>query len=206
MLPTICRTFIFEDSYFDMEAIRSILAKIQEIQVIGEAATIGEALEICRSKQPNLIIADGSIHDDKTIGPNFVKSVRKELPDVRILGLTRYPELVESLKRAGCDFVVNKTVIDNHNAAVKYIKETLLPRPQYAVMLELPKLTTEEGEILRLICEGMTEEQIASQYGHTTRKPIRRIKNNLFKKFGAASVAQLVHLAYKTGYLRADED
>ncbi|PWB76954.1 MAG: hypothetical protein C3F07_02755 [Anaerolineales bacterium] len=206
MLPMICRTFIFEDSFFDMEAIKSILMKIQEIQIVGESYVIGEALQICRSKRPNLIIADGSIHDDRSIGPNFVKSVRAELPEVRILGLTRFPDMVEILKRAGCDYVVNKNMIENHEAAVKYIRETLIPRPQYAVPLEPPKLTEEEDAILRKICDGMTEEQIAADLGHQTRKPIRRIKNNLFNKFGANSVAQLVHLAYRTGYLKPDED
>lgn len=111
MLPMICRTFIFEDSFFDMEAIKSILMKIQEIQIVGESYVIGEALQICRSKRPNLIIADGSIHDDRSIGPNFVKSVRAELPEVRILGLTRFPDMVEILKRAGYDYVVNKNMI-----------------------------------------------------------------------------------------------
>lgn len=206
MLPIVCRTFIFEDQFFDMEAIKSILQKINEIQIVGEASMIGEALEVCRSKQPNLIIADGSIYGDKTMGPSFVRSVRRELPEVRILGLTRFPDMVDVLKRAGCDFVANKTMIENQAAAVKYIRETLLPRPQFAVQLKPPTLSDEEGMVLRLICEGLTEEQIAAQLGHPTRKPVRRIKNNLFHKFGAASVAQLVHLAYKTGYLNPDEN
>lgn len=206
MLPAICRTFIFEDQFFDMEAIKSILMKIHEVQLVGEASMIGEALEICRLKKPDLIIADGSIYGDKTIGPSFVRSVRRELPTVRILGLTRHPDMVEALKRSGCDFVANKNMIENQASAVKYIKETLIPRPQYSVQLKPPDLTEEEGRVLRMICEGLTEEQIALQLGHPTRKPVRRIKNNLFNKFGAASVAQLVNLAYKTGYLDPDED
>ena len=206
MLPIVCRTFIFEDQFFDMEAIKSILKKINEIQIVGEASMIGEALEICRLKRPNFIIADGSIYGDKTMGPNFVKTVRKELPDVRILGLTRFPDMVDVLRRAGCDFVANKTMIENQAVAVKYIKETLLPKPIYAVHLKPPTLTEEEGLILRFICDGLTEEQIASQLGHPTRKPVRRIKNNLFHKFGATSVAQLVHLAYKTGYLDPNDN
>ncbi len=208
MLPTICRTFIFEDSFFDMEAIKNILLKIHEIQIVGEAFTIGDALEICRKKRPNLIIVDGSIHDDKTIGPSFVRSVRKEFPEVHILGLTRFPDLVDALKHAGCNFVVNKNFIEDQADAVKYIKETLLPQSIHGSdgFPPPPNLTEEEDRILRMICDGLTEDQIASQSGYPTRKPIRRIKNSLFNKFGAASVAQLVHLAYKTGYLNPHKD
>ena len=206
MLPTLCRVFIFEDQYFDRAAIKSILQKINEIQIVGEAAMIGEALEICRLKNPDLIIADASIYDDKTIGPSFVKSARKELPEVRILGLTRHPDMIDVLKRAGCDFVANKNLIENHSTAVRYIRETLLPRVQYASPLKPPTLSGEEDTILRMIANGLTEDQIASALGHPTRKPVRRIKNTLFNKFGAGSVAQLVHLAYKSGYLKPDED
>jgi len=205
MLPTVCRVFIFEDEFFDKEAIKSILQRINEIQIVGAADKIGEALEICRQKNPNLIIADGAIYDDKTIGPSFVKSVRKVLPEVRILGLTRYPDMVDLLKRAGCDFVVNKRVIENHEDAVSYIRETLLPRVQYVIPLKPPSLTQDEDEVLRMIADGNSEDQIAVALGFPTRKPVRRIKKNLFNKFGASTQAQLVNLAFKTGYLKPDD-
>jgi len=205
MLPTVCRVFIFEDEFFDKEAIKSILQRINEILIVAAADKIGEALEICRQKNPNLIIADGAIYDDKTIGPSFVKSVRKVLPEVRILGLTRYPDMVDLLKRAGCDFVVNKRVIENHEDAVSYIRETLLPRVQYVIPLKPPSLTQDEDEVLRMIADGNSEDQIAVALGFPTRKPVRRIKKNLFNKFGASTQAQLVNLAFKTGYLKPDD-
>jgi DNA-binding NarL/FixJ family response regulator len=200
------RTFIFEDQFFDLEAIRAILAKIPEIQIIDNASTVGEALAQCKKLKPDLIIADSDIYGDKSAGPNFVRTIKKILPNVRILGMTRYSECIDTLRHAGCDFVVNKSLIENDKAAVKYLYETLIPKPEYYLPIQAPKLTKEEDEILRKICDGYTEDEIAVQMGLDTRRPIRRIKDILFEKFGAINVPNLIHLAYKSGYLNPAED
>lgn len=205
MLASIYRTYILEDRFFDLEAIKAILAKIPEIQVIGSTSLPGEALEACRQKKPDLIIVDGDIYGDKTVSPTFVKSVRKDLPDSRVLGMTRYDECIDPLKRAGCDYVVNKNVIENQDAALKFLRETFFPKPQYLRSLSPPALTEDESRVLRLICEGNTEQQIALELGQPSRKRVRKIKNTLFGKFHAVNVAHLVYLAFMTGYLHPDE-
>ena len=199
------RTYIFEDIFFDLEAIKSILARIPEVQIIDHGSTIGEALRTCEEKKPDLIIADSDMYGDKQVGPNFVRAVKQKLPEVRILGMTRHADCIETLKRAGCDYVVNKSLIENHEAAVKFLRETLLPKPQYAVDLRPPTLTQEEDQVLRMICEGQTENEIAEKLGAGTRKPIRNVKLALFDKFGALNSPNLVYLAYKSGYLNPGE-
>jgi len=206
MLANIYRTFILEDRFFDLEAIKAILAKIPEIQVIGNTTMPGEALEFCKQKRPDLIIVDGDIYGDKTISPGFVKSVRKFLPESRVLGMTRYDECIDPLKRAGCNYVVNKNVIENQEAALKFLRETFFPKPQHLRGLSPPTLTEDERKVLLLICEGNTEGQIALVLGYPSRKRVRKIKNTLFSKFNAINVAHLVYLAFMTGYLHPDDD
>jgi DNA-binding NarL/FixJ family response regulator len=206
MLTSIYRTYILEDRFFDLEAIKAILAKIPEIQVIGSTAMPGEALEFCRQKKPDLIIVDGDIYGDKTVSPNFVKNVRKFLPESRVLGMTRYDECIDPLRRAGCNYVVNKNVIENHETALKFLRETFFPKPQHLRSLSPPSLTDDESKVLRLICEGNTEEQIALVSGYSSRKRVRKIKNTLFSKFNAINVAHLVYLAFMTGYLHPEDD
>lgn len=206
MLAMMYRTYILEDRFFDLEAIKAILARIPEIQVIGSTSMPGEALEFCRQKKPDLIIVDGDIYGDKTAGPAFVKNVRKILPESRVLGMTRYDECIDPLKRAGCNYVVNKNVIENQDAALKFLRETFFPKPQHLRSLSPPSLTEEESQVLRLICEGNTEDQIALFLGFPSRKRVRKVKNTLFSKFNALNVAHLVYLAFMTGYLHPDDD
>lgn len=206
MLPNNYTAYIFEDTFFDLEAIKSILRKIPEIEIIGQGYAIGESVQFCERHKPGLIIADGEIHGDKSVGPIFVRTVRKKLPETRILGLTRWPDCIAALRNAGCDFVVNKNLIENQEAAIKYMRETLLFRSESHLAPNPPSLTPEQDRVLRLICEGNTEEQIALELNYKSRRPIKHMKDQLFNKFGADNVAQLVHLAYKTGYLRPEED
>jgi DNA-binding NarL/FixJ family response regulator len=177
MLANMYRTFILEDRFFDLEAIKAILAKIPEIKVIGHAAMPGEALYFCKQKKPDLIIVDGDIYGDKAISPGFVKSVRKILPESHLLGMTRYDECIEPLRRAGCDYVVNKNVIENRETALKFLRETFFPKTQHVRTLSSPTLTEEEGKVLHLICEGNTEDQMATLLGYPSRKRVRKIKN-----------------------------
>ncbi len=200
------KTFILEDGLLDRTAIEKILSEIPEIKVVGLASTTVQAFSICEKEKPDLIIADAKIGQEKMAGAAFVKSIRKLLPEVRILGMTYHPDLVDGLRRAGCDHVVNKALIESHEAARKYILETLIPRPAYYRDFEPPSLTSQQDRVLRLICDGKTEAEIAKEFGYSNRKPIRNIKNTLFDIFGAVSVANLVHLAYKTGYLNPDQD
>ena len=206
MLPQIYRTVILEDQFFDQEAIRAILRTIPEVQIIGMETTTQSALDLCRAKKPDLIIVDAQIYDDKFAGVNFVKTVRKILPQARILGMTRWSECLDPLRRAGCDFAVNKGMIENEASALKFLKETVLPRPEHYVGVIPPTLTEIEDQVLKAICAGKTEDEIALDLDFPTRKPIRKIKNTLFQKFNALNVAQLVHLAHLSGYLNSEEN
>lgn len=198
--------FVFEDTYFDLEAIKAILNKIDEITFLDSASTtVSEARAKCLRLKPDLIIVDSEIHGEKKAGPSFIYQIKKELPDVKVLGMTRYADCIELLKQAGCDFVVNKSLIENDEAAVKFIRESFIPKPMFFYDKKPPKLNEQEDKILRLICKGLTEEAIAEEMGIEGRKPVRSVKNMLFSKFGATNVANLVHHAYQSGYLRPED-
>jgi DNA-binding NarL/FixJ family response regulator len=225
-MSTIYHAFIFGDRYFDIEKIKGILAHVPEIEIIGDSNFRDDALKLVAQKIPDLIIVDADIAGDTMSALNFVKNMRKSLPHVLILGLTSQENLIISLKRTGCDDVLNKTLIENYKAVATYIHKTLIhkhlsplyPRFSGNVTTDAPPpggkkkksgkksktttpaLTEEEFEVLRLICEGFTEGQIASSLGFTSRKPVRRIKSALFEKFNVINDNQLTKLVHDTGY------
>jgi DNA-binding NarL/FixJ family response regulator len=200
------KTFLLEDSFFDLNALLKILEAMPQIQVVGSASSSIEALAKCEKIKPDFIIADAKIGPDKMAGATFVKNVRKRLPEVRILGLTYHTDLLDGLQRAGCDNVANKALIESPENAKKYIQEALTPKPKYYRDFAPPKLTEMQDRILKLICEGDTEDEIAQKLDLPSRKPVRGIKNTLFNIFGAKSAANLIYLAFKTGYLHPDRD
>ncbi|HMZ07360.1 MAG TPA: response regulator transcription factor [Anaerolineales bacterium] len=200
------RTVILDDEFLQQSALEKILSGLSQIQIVGTAATTMEAFSICERLKPDLIIADAKIGQEKMAGATFVKNIKKILPDVRILGLTYHADLIDGLKRAGCDYVANKALIESPEDARKFIREAISPRPEYYRDFAPPSLTEAQDRVLKLICEGYTEDEIAKEFGSDSRKPIRNIKNTLFDIFGAKSAANLIHLAYRSGYLHPDRD
>lgn len=206
LIPRVYRTIILDDDYLHSEALEKILSNIPQIQLVGRATAIMEAISICEKVKPDLIIADAKIGQDRNAGASFVRSIKKIFPEVRVLGLTSHPDLIDGLKRAGCDYAVNKALLESPEAAKKYILEAVTPKPKYYHDFAPPTLNEGQEKVLKLICEGYTEDKIAAEFGNDSRKPIRNIKNQLFDIFGAKSAANLVHLAYKAGYLHPDRD
>ena len=200
------RTVILDDEFLQQSALEKILSGLSQIQIVGTAATTMEAFSICERLKPDLIIADAKIGQEKMAGATFVKNIKKILPNVRILGLTYHADLIDGLKRAGCDYVANKALIESPEDARKFIREAISPRPEYYRDFAPPSLTEAQDRVLKLICEGYTEDEIAKEFGSDSRKPIRNIKNTLFDIFGAKSAANLIHLAYRSGYLHPDRD
>jgi len=203
----ILKVVIFEDDKFQLRAVKDVLRDIPEINIVGIYDTIPEALVKCQELRPDLIIADADIRGNKAIGPQFVKSVRKILPLVKVLGLTAYDDCLTPLIQAGCKEAVLKKFFHDEESARKFIRATLL-EPIIVPPQDLPpKLESEEDLVLRMISNGRTEKEIMEKLGKT-RRQVTRVKDNLNHKFGVNSgkETQLVAHAYQIGYLRSDED
>lgn len=206
-INSIVKVVIFEDSKFDLTAIKTILNDIPEVQIVGSYDVLKEALRKCKELKPDLIIVDADIRGDKKEGPRFAQNMRMILPNVKMLGLTKYSECLQPLKQAGCKEAVLKHFFDDSEAARKYIQETLLELPAYYQDDTPPELSIEEDHVLRMIANGRTENEIAQQLDKT-RRQVKDIKESLKLKFGVSSNRdpQLIAHAYRIRYLNSDED
>jgi DNA-binding NarL/FixJ family response regulator len=196
--------YILEDSYLQLTALKEILASISNVNIVGTARTLSDAMRECEKKKPDLIIVDAKINNDDDAGGKFVRYIRRQIPGVRTLGLTYHADLLERLKQAGCDYVAHKALIESPENTKKFIEEALKPKPASFRDEAAPLLTDTEDKVLKLICEGYTENQIAEKLGFASRKSVKTVKQALFDSFGAISAPNLVHLAYKSGYLDPD--
>lgn len=199
---TVKRAVLFEDQFLDIEGIKSIIANIPDVTLVGIYETPREALSECLRLKPDLVIADADIRGDKTAGATLVRNIRRALPNTRILGMSRYPECINILRHAGCDTVINKKILDNLTTAQSYFKEALMPPMEYGSDPLPVTLTEEEDRVLKYICRGLTEPEINERMGFSgKRRRTRSIKTSLFNKFGATNVANLVSSAYERSYL-----
>jgi DNA-binding NarL/FixJ family response regulator len=205
--PALLKVLIFDDTYLELQGIERVLhdALSARPHTIRAVRILPKALEHCEQWRPELIVADGEIYTDKRGGAAFVRAARRLLPQAKIMGLTRYPECYDMLHAAGCDHVINKSVLDSPDAVKEHLEATLLARRRAHPEKHPPTLKPEEDQVLRLMTRGLTEQQIA-EARNLSQRQVRYFKQALYNKFGTSKDNELIALAYTSGYLSPDED
>ncbi|MFC0110651.1 response regulator [Kibdelosporangium aridum] len=207
------RVIVVDDQTVVREGLVLLLQLLPDIQVVGAAAGGEEALRLVATERPDVVLMD--LRMPKMDGVEATKRVRAEHPDTQVVVLTTYSddESVFAALRAGARGYLTKDArageIAEAIAAVqrgeaqfdpaiqRRLAETVTSR---AVSTEgLPDgLTPREADVLRLIAEGRSNTEIASQLV-ITEATVKTHINNLFAKIGVRDRAQAVTYAFRRG-------
>ena len=204
----VVKVFIVDDYYMVIEGIRSLLQNDPHIECIGHATNARSCMAFLQRLQPDLILMDINLPDKK--GIDLCLEVKTKYPAIQILGLSMFDQrsyiekMIENgasgylLKNAGkeellkgIDAAMNHKTYLSHDAALSLRSNN---------SEDLPVLTRREKEILELIAQGLTNQDIADKLfiSYTTVDSHRK---SLLHKFGAKNVAVLINLAGKNGFL-----
>lgn len=212
------KLFIADDHGILREGLKHILNSMPGCEVVGEAADGQEALERIEEIKPDLAILDISMPE--MTGIEVARRLRKYNPQIKIIVLTRHDneEYVDQLLKYGIQgYVLKDDAGDDLMRAVEAVRkdETYLsPRITKKLMSDYGRpnrrqdsgqfslLTNREREILKLIAEGKTNEQIAKQLWISPRTA-KVHRANIMKKLDVHKVADLVKYAIKTGLVEA---
>jgi DNA-binding NarL/FixJ family response regulator len=174
--------FLVDDHGMFRSGVRAELAG--EVEIVGEAAAIGPAIEQISACEPDVVLLDVHLPDGS--GQDVVGAVKTKHPQVRFLALSASdaPEDVIAVIRAGARGYVTKTIsgpelvdaIRRVAAGDAVFSARLagfvldafaagtgpdLGRPSFDP--ELDQLTAREREVLRLIARGYTYREIAKE-------------------------------------------
>jgi DNA-binding NarL/FixJ family response regulator len=176
---TIPRIVIVDDHQLFRAGVRSELDGL--VEIVGEAATVDEAVERIREERPDVVLLD--VHMPGGGGVEVMRRVAPALPAARFLALSVSddPEDVIAVIRAGARGYVTKTVSGAELAdAIRRVREgdaVFSPRlagfvlDAFAGSLparidpELDQLTAREREVLRYIARGYLYKEIALRLG-----------------------------------------
>jgi DNA-binding NarL/FixJ family response regulator len=205
---------IADDHPLFRKGMRTLLTATAETEVIGEATTGQEVIELAATLQPDVILMDLQMP-----GVNGIEATRQILqtsPHIRILVITLFEDdaSVFSALRAGArGYVLKDTkeeemirairavgsgeAIFSPSIATRLIDFFAAPRP--AVPKEIfPTLTEREREILQLIARGSTNHDIARQLALSV-KTVNNYVSNIFSKLQVADRAQAIIRARDAG-------
>ncbi|MEU9101102.1 response regulator transcription factor [Streptomyces sp. NPDC048361] len=211
----VIKVVVADDQSVVREGIVMLLGLLPGIDVIGSARDGEEAVTLTAQLAPDIVLMD--LRMPRCDGVEATRRIRAEHPGTEVVILTTYADddsLFPALqagargyltKDAGGEEIVKsiQDVLSGQAGLAPSIQRRLLERvttsPPVAVPGELPDgLTTREGEVLRLVAEGMSNPEI-SRALHISTATVKTHINNIFGKSGVRDRAQAVRYAYRNG-------
>jgi DNA-binding NarL/FixJ family response regulator len=207
------RVLLVEDHSIVRQGTRLYLESMG-IDVIGEATTGREAVELARKLKPDVVVMD--IHLPELTGIEATRRIRHDDDHIRVLVLTAYdePAYVHALLDAGADGYVLKTaelstLLDAlHEVASgrrAFDAQTLKRAHQVREETHLSheSLTDREIEIVQYAARGLTNKQIGAALFISDRT-VQGHLQNIYGKLGVSTRTEAVSTALKHGMIRLE--
>jgi len=215
------RVLVADDQALVRGSFRLLVDTAPDLEVIGEAATGAEAVEIATSARPDVLLMDIRMPVMDGIEATRQITGSPQTADVRILILTTFDldEYVYAALRAGASgFLLKDTPPADLLTAIRTVAAgdallapavtrrliaefARLPQPGQQPAMTLEGITERECEVLTLIARGLSNAEIAGTL-HVTMATAKTHVSRLLTKLGARDRAQLVMVAYETGLVR----
>ena len=229
------RILIADDHSIFRSGLRDILMKQPDLEVVGEAATGQEAIELCYSLRPELVLMDMRMPD--VDGVAATHAIKRKFPETIVLVLTAVEDttsLSQALEAGAAGYVLKeikpRQLVDSVRGVLngespldegmgmqllqRLLEEKKQGPPKERTLPEdstssaqplLPEpLTARELEVLRLVAQGQSNQQIAKSLLIST-STVKNHMRYIISKLGVSDRTQAAIKAMELGLL-ADRD
>jgi two-component system nitrate/nitrite response regulator NarL len=184
-----------------------------ELELVGEAGDGREALDQIKELEPDVAVLD--IRMPGLDGTQVLAAIRRDSNTTQVLFLTAFmePELAYRTVADGAKGYLSKSAarqeICDAIVTVAQGGTALAPEAQEGIAQEIqerersggrPELTSREGEVLRLIADGLSAPQIAKEL-HLSTTTVKTHLHTLYEKLGVSDRAAAVAEAMRRGLL-----
>ena len=208
-MAELIRIVIADDHFVVRQGLAALLVARNGMEVIGEAATGREAVDLARTLQPDVILMDMIMPEMN--GPEAITLIKQENPAARILVLTSFGEskqISAAIQAGALGYLLKDSSPDDLLHAIRSVHRGNLVLPQdlaLALMQPQPpapaldQLTERETDVLKLLAQGQSNQEIArnlSISATTVRSHVSMIlmKLDVSNRTQAVLVAQERHL------------
>ena len=204
---------IADDHPMVRQGLHLTLGTLPGIQVIGEATTGQQAVELAESLQPDVLIMDLNMPEGN--GIEATRALTKSSPHVKVLILTMFDDdasVFQAMRAGARGYLLKGAGEQEIERAVRGVAEGeaifgpavaqrvldyltgTTPRQQPA----FPELSERERDVLALLAEGRSNPDIARQL-YLSPKTVRNHVSNIFTKLQVADRAQAIIKARDAG-------
>ena len=216
----VIRILLVDDHAIERQGVRALLDTQPDMTVVGEAPDGLEALPLVGTAHPDVIVTETIM--PRMNGLELTGQVLRRYPHIKVLALTRNDrkDCVLRLVQAGASGYLLKTVCtDELVSAVRAVMggtQVLQPQALEAVLHDYlarvhdplghrpaEELTAREREVLKLIAEGNSNQDIADLLC-LSRKTVETHRGNIMEKLKLHKVTDLVKYAIREGLVGLD--
>lgn len=211
------RVLLADDQTVVRAGFKALLDGTDDLVVVGEAGDGRAAIALARSTQPDVILMDIRMPILDGLEATRAIASDRHLEDVRVLVLTTFEidaYVFEALRAGASGFLLKDVDPDDLRSAIRLVAaghSLLAPAITRQVIEQFSRttagderlsvLTDREREVMGLVAEGLSNDEIATKL---TMSPLtaKTHVSRAMTKLGARDRAQLVVIAYETGLAR----
>lgn len=215
ILMNAIRMLLAEDHTIVRAGIRALLQNLEGIEVVAEAGDGREAIRLIEAHQPDIVLMD--IGMAGLNGLEATARIAKEFPDVRVIILSMYASeeyVLQALRAGAVGYLLKDADMAELEIAIRAVarEETYLsPAVSKHVVADyvrrvggepssLERLTRRQREILQLIAEGHSTQEIAQMLSISV-KTVETHRSQLMERLDIHDVASLVRYAIRMGLI-----
>jgi NarL family two-component system response regulator LiaR len=201
------RVMLVDDHNVVRSGLATFLRAYEDLELVGEAKNGLEALNLCRKKKPDVILMD--LMMPEMDGIQATRAILVDYPDINIIAMTSFEDeqLVHGVLAAGAiSYLLKNVTSDELAQAIRDAasgRSTLSPeaarvlvratRPTQAPSFDL---TEREMEVLKLVVQGQSNQQIAEALVITIAT-VKAHVSNILSKLQVSSRAEAIAYAIK---------
>lgn len=210
------RVLLVDDHSILRQGIRSLLEREADVEVVGEAGDGEEAVAMAASLKPDVVLMD--IGMPRMNGIEATRKIRADHPEIKVLILSMHDdeEYVAPLMQAGASgYVLKRSAASELKTALRAVQQghTIL-HPEVARLAfhqegagekaeDYDGLTNREIEVLKLVANGLTNQQIADKL-IISIKTVQAHRANIMEKLQLHDAVQLTRYAIRKGLITLD--
>ena len=215
------RIVIADDHHLIRQSIVSLLDQVEDIEVVGEAADGYETLKLIHRKKPDIVMVD--IAMPLLNGIETTRRIQEMVIDTRVIILSMYSEedvVRQALSSGAKGYLLKSSVFEELLIAIRsaskgkiylspsiaqtVLSEYLKSEPATEDMSLRERLVSREREILQLVVEGHTNQDMAHILS-VSAKTVERHRASLMKKLEVRNLPDLIRIALKHRIVFPDE-
>ena len=191
------------------DGLKHLISKQLDLACVGVADDLSDARQLIEECKPDLIILDLRLKGDAL---DFIKTLRVECPQIKVLVLSQYDELIfaeRSLRAGASGYIMKENTTDEVLRAVRkvlagelYFSERVAAAVVQRTLREKPdgsragvdRLSDREMQVFQLLAAAYSPREIAEQF-HLSRKTVETHREKIKHKLSLFTAAELKRFA-----------